>query len=414
MPGSFRVSRTAAFWLVTAALLVLMFAASAPSPLYVVYQARWHFSAGMLTTVFAVYAVFLLLALLTLGSLSDYLGRRPVMIGALVVEAAAMLVFAEARSVGWLLAARAVQGLATGIATGAIAAALVDLEPESRPGLGALVNGAASTAGLALGAFGSGLLVEYGPAPRVTVFVVLLAASLAAAVVLVRMPETVTRRPGAAGSLLPQVRIPRASRGPLVAVLPALVAVWALGGLYLSLAPTLAAGILHVRNHFVAGLAITTMMSGAVAGSLTMRGRAARPTLITGSTALAAGAAATLAALGLHNTALFFAATAVAGYGFGAAFLGALTTIVPTAAPAERAELFAALYVLNYLAFCVPAVIAGFTVPHAGLLHTAVVYGGVVTALALISLTVAITRKPPNGQRQPAHEDLPTEVTVGS
>src|ERR1700743_2230146 len=73
--------RAAAFWLLGTILVAFMFAAGAPSPLYVVYQARWDFSATTLTTVFAVYAVALLFALVTVGALSDHVGRRPVLAG---------------------------------------------------------------------------------------------------------------------------------------------------------------------------------------------------------------------------------------------------------------------------------------------------------------------------------------------
>jgi len=72
--------RAAAFWLVAGVFFMLMFAAATPSPLYRVYQAEWGFSATMLTAVFAVYAFVLLATLLFFGSLSDYLGRRRVIL----------------------------------------------------------------------------------------------------------------------------------------------------------------------------------------------------------------------------------------------------------------------------------------------------------------------------------------------
>src|ERR1700728_889278 len=146
-----------AFWLMGCLLGTLMIAAGAPSPLYGVYQATWHFSAVTLTAVFAVYAVALLAAFLVAGRLSDHLGRKPVIIVALLIEAAA-------NSTGWLYTARVVQGIATGMATGAISAALVDLAPRRNPQLAPLVNSAAPTMGLAAGALGSSLLVHYGPA----------------------------------------------------------------------------------------------------------------------------------------------------------------------------------------------------------------------------------------------------------
>ncbi|BAU87949.1 major facilitator superfamily MFS_1 [Streptomyces laurentii] len=299
--GSARLPRTPAFWLVTAVLLVMMFAAAAPSPLYVVYQAHWDFSAGVLTAVFAVYALFLLLALVTVGGLSDFLGRKPVILGSVLLEAVSMLLFAEAHSVGWLFAARAVQGLATGAATGALAAALVDLQPPHRPGLGAFANGAASHGGLAVGAVGAGLLVEYGPAPRILVFALLLAGLVLTALALPLIPETATRRPGALTSLTPRIRVPRQARGAFLTALPALIAVWALGGLYLSLAPSLTASVLHSTNHLVGALAIATLTAAGALGSIAMRGRPARLTLLLGCTTLAAGTLGTLAATLLHH-----------------------------------------------------------------------------------------------------------------
>src|SRR3954466_14500964 len=109
-----RLSRPPAFWSV-AVLLVLMLAASGvPSPLYRVYQEEFGFSSGVLTTIFAIYALALLVSLLVVGGLSAHVGRRPVLVVAFLVEAAAMVLFLVSDGVGWLLAARIVQGLATG------------------------------------------------------------------------------------------------------------------------------------------------------------------------------------------------------------------------------------------------------------------------------------------------------------
>src|SRR5207248_3538921 len=118
----------------------LLFASSVPSPLYVVYQREWGFSAITLTSVFAVYALALLGALLVVGSISDHVGRRPTLLAALAVEIVAMLAFAGASGVRWLLVARILQGVATGTALGAISAALLDLQPRAKPWRGRLMG----------------------------------------------------------------------------------------------------------------------------------------------------------------------------------------------------------------------------------------------------------------------------------
>jgi predicted MFS family arabinose efflux permease len=386
--------RAAAFWLVGATLVAFMFAAGAPSPLYVVYQARWGFSAGTLTTVFAVYAIALLLALVTVGALSDHLGRRPVLLAALLIDIAAMVVFVFARDVGWLLVARAVQGVATGAATGTISAYLIDLQPARDPRLGALVNSTSPTLGLAFGALGSGVLVQYAPAPTTLVFLVLIVVFAADVVAVALMPETVVRRTGALASLRPRAGVPRRIRPQFLIAAPALVATWALGGLYLSLGPSLASGILGRHNHLVGGLVVFALTGAGATGSALLRDRVPRQVMIGGSLVLALGVVVTLVALGTVSTPVFFVGTVIAGFGFGAAFLGAFRSLAGLARPDERAELFAAVYLVSYVAFSIPAIVAGIAVTDLGLTRTATIYGIVVMVLAVAAAIGLLARRP--------------------
>ncbi len=394
--GTSRAARgSLQFWLVATVLLLFMAAGSAPSPLYVVYQAEWHFAATTLTAVFAVYALALLIALLTIGSISDFVGRRPVLAASLVLQAAGMGLFLLADGVSGLVLARIVQGLATGAALGTISAALVDLEPAGRPGRGALFNSLSPPIGLAIGALGSGLLVQYAPAPTSLVFVLLGLGFLALAGSVAFLPETVARRPGALASLRPQIAVPPSGRRTFWRTAPALVATWSLGGLYLSLGPSLAADVLDLHNHLVGGLVVAVLNVAAALTVLAVQHRPAPSLLLSGCLVLAAGAAVTLISLATGSVPGFFVGSAVAGVGFGATFLGAFRTLSSLARPQERAELFAAVYVVSYLAFSVPAVLAGLATSAYGLRPTATVYGLVVIALTLV---VVVGR--PTGRRR--------------
>ena len=104
--GRRTLPRAAAFWILAGLFLMLFFASAAASPLYPVYQVRFRFPAATLTAVFAVYVLVLLLTLLFLGSVSDYLGRLPVIITALVLSVAGCAVFLAAHDTGALLIAR--------------------------------------------------------------------------------------------------------------------------------------------------------------------------------------------------------------------------------------------------------------------------------------------------------------------
>jgi MFS family permease len=386
--------RSVAFWMLAVMLGFLLFASSAPSPLYVVYQAHWHFSAITLTSVFAVYVVALLVALVFAGSLSDRVGRRPVIALALIVQIAAMVLFAVAHDVDVLFAARIVQGLATGVATGALSAALIDLQPAHRPHLGALLSAAAPPLGLAAGAVGSGLLVEFGPDPLRLVYWLLVVVFAVAVTGILAMPETVVAAEGGwASALRPRVGVPHVVRGAFAAAAPILVATWALGGLYLSLGPSLAVSLLHTDSHLTGGLVIAALTATGAVTSVALRTQVPERVMLGGALLLALGVGITLLGLNAHESALFFAGTVVAGIGFGAGFSGAFKTITILAPPTERAGLIAAVYVFSYLGFSLPAIAAGVAVTQTGLLHTTNVYGSVVMALALAAAALTGLRR---------------------
>ena len=378
-----RPARSTAFWSIAVLLVLVLAASGVPSPLYRVYQERFGFSSGVLTTVFAVYAFALLTALLVVGALSDHVGRRPVLIAGLLLEAAAMVLFLFAGDVGWLMAARVVQGLATGAMTGALGAALLDFQRPDRP-LGPLVNSASPGFGLSLGAVAAGLLVEFVPAPTDWVFGVLAGGFvLAALAVALRLPESSPRLPGAVASLRPQVHVPAAQRPAFFIVLPCLAATWAIGGLYASLGPSLVAGVFGVDDHLVGSLIVLALNGTGLVGSLATRALAPERGMIVGALIFAAGVGGTVIALAAGSLALFFAAAVVSGFGFGSAFLGAMATVTRGVVPGERAGLLSSVFVVSYLMFSLPAIAAGLAVGVVGLTRTAEIYGVAVIVLAL-------------------------------
>jgi MFS family permease len=385
VPVSLRLPRTAAFWSVTVLLVLMLAASGVPSPLYRVYQEELGFSSGVLTTIFGIYSFALLASLLVVGGLSDHIGRRPVLIGAFVLEAASMALFLNARGVGWLLAARVVQGLATGALTSTLGAFLLDLQHRERP-LGAFINSASPGLGLSIGAAGAGLLVQLVPSPTDWVFGVLTAVFVLAAVGTLLLPESSPRLPGAAASLRPRVHVPPAHRRVFVVALPILVACWAVGGLYASLGPSLVADVFGIDNHLVGGLLILALNGTGIVGSLALRTSPPERALLVGALIFTVGVAGTLGALLTTSTPLLFSAAVVTGFGFGAAFLGAVATITHGVGAGHRAGLLASIFVVGYLAFSIPSIAAGVVAGVVGLTRTTEVYGTVVGVLALVAV----------------------------
>lgn len=367
-------------------------AASAPSPLYVVYQGEWGFSATTLTVIFAVYVFGLIVSLLVFGALSDHIGRRPVLAAAIALEALALVLFIVAGDVAGLLVARVAQGIATGMAFSTLGATLVDLNPSHSPGRAGLVNGVAPISGLALGALGCGALVQFAPAPTHLVFVLLLAGAALAGAAVAVMPETSARRPGALASLVPVLGIPARLRRDVFALVPIIVASWALGGLYLSLGPSVAAGIFRLSNHLIGGLVITLLCGAGAVTAYALRQWPVSRVLGISAVTLFAGTALTLAGVEAHAVALAVAGTVVAGVGFGGSALATFGTLARIAAPGERSELLAVALVIAYLAFSLPALAAGLATTSFGIHATTVVYSLGVAALGLVALAVRQTR----------------------
>jgi MFS family permease len=394
-----RLSRPAAFVLQASIILSFLAGSSAPTPLYAVYQAAWGFSPVTITFVFGIYALAVLAMLLVAGSLSDYIGRRPVLLVATLVQAITMIVFATAGGVGALVAARVLQGLATGAAAAAVGAGLLDLDRAR----GTVANAVVPMLGTATGSLLGGLLVQYLPAPTQLVYLVLGAIFVVQAIAVTRMPETVAPRPGALASLRPQFRLPPALRPNLLLAAPALLAAWALAGFYGSLGPAMLRQLANSRSLALGGVALFVLAASGALAVLVLHRRPAHTMLTAGTAGLVAGVAITLIASATGSLTVFFVGAILAGAGFGASFQGGIRSVLPLAPPHERAGVLSILYVIAYLSMGVPAVLGGLRAVHGGgITATAREYGIAVIVLAGSALIALLARRsPPLSARTP-------------
>ncbi len=352
-----RVAGRPALYLLASLVVSLLAGSAAPTPLYAIYQRQWGFSPITTTIVFGVYAVAVLAALLTLGRLSDSVGRKPVLLAALGVQVASMLVFATAGGVGELMAARVIQGLATGAALGAIGAGMLDVDRER----GALANALSPGLGTGSGALVSALFVQFLPAPTHLIYFALIGVFAAQAIGVALLRETVTRVPVTAVGV--RARGPAAARGARTGAGRGAGAVRRLGAGRPVRRARPGAGPVADRVRQRGARRRVADRADRDRGELGLpapqglradraRHRHRRAGGRRGDHARSRSASA--------RSALFFAGTAVSGIGFGAGFQGGIRTVVPQAAPHERAGVLSLLFVVSYLGMGVPAVAAGF------------------------------------------------------
>jgi len=386
---------TVAFIVSATTLAALFLAAGAPSPLLPIYEAQWGFAPWLLTLAFGVYAVALLVTLLIVGSLSDHVGRRPLLIAAVVVQVVAVVVFLLAPSIAWILVARVLQGVSVGAAAGAFGAAIVELAPERAKRFGALFVSAAVPVGLAIGSLFAGAVAQWSSAPATTVWIVLLVVAAVSAALTVFVPETTTRKPGAVASLRPQVAVPRRLRSRFAATIAVNAASWMTGALFLGLVPTVVRDVFHISSPLVAGLGGTVAFGAGAAAALLGANVGPHRLMIFGAAGSVVGAAAFVGAVVLAAFPLIWVAAVFGGFGIGAGFSGTVRSLAPSAHPHERAGLLSGIYVVSYSALGIPAIVAGLFISSAGATAVAAIYGIVIAAAAAIGIAaqaVTLTR----------------------
>jgi MFS family permease len=323
---------------------------------------------------------------LTVGGLSDHVGRRPVLIGALVVQLASNVLFLVAPGIGWVVAGRVVQGVASGAATTAFTAALVELAPANRKRLGTNLGSVGLTGGLALGSLLAGVAIQLTSAANSIIFGVLTVITVLGIVAVALSPESVARAPGGLRSLVPRVAIPPATRKELAAAAPVIAAVWMLAGLSGGLAPSMVRSVFHLDSGLLNGLSgfIAPAVSAVV--GLAFARLDPRRAMLIGVYATIAGPVIIVAGARGGSLAIMMAGQAIAGIGFGASFTAALRLIFPLAAANQRAGVVALIYIVSYSAFGVPIVIAGQLTGPLGVVATVSWYSGATVLLALLSL----------------------------
>jgi MFS family permease len=378
--------RQVAFWLMALVLAVTMLGTTLPTPLYVIYQGRWHLSAAMVTVTFAAYAAAVLVTLLLAGRSSDEAGRRPVMAVALGVSALSTVIFILAPDVAALIAARVVSGLSAGLMTGTATATLTELIPASGRRRASLVATAANMGGLGFGPLIAGLFAQYAPHPTTLVFEVYLAVLAVAALALLLVPETVRRRTRPALRFT-GLGIPERGRAEFIAAAVAAFAAFALLGLFSSLVPGFIGGVLHQGSHAVQGAVVFLLLAVGTVTQVTLSRFSSRRVVLAGLGLFLAALALIVAALAEAGMALFLGGTVAGGVAVGAIFLGSLATASRLAPPERRGHAISAFFVACYAGLIIPVLGVGMLSEFTGTFPAVLTFSVLLAVLCLFSIT---------------------------
>ncbi|HEY1486761.1 MAG TPA: MFS transporter [Micromonosporaceae bacterium] len=375
------------FYAVAGALFVLLMSTNLPAGLYTIYRERFGFSSITLTLVFATYAIVLIPSLVVFGQLSDQIGRRRVLLLGLGIAAAALVLLALARGTGWLFAARVLQGISVGATTGTATAALVELEPTGNGARAATAALLGQAGGSATGPIVAGVLAQYAPLPRALCYLLGIVIAAATALAVVRIPEP--HHDGGRWRLqLPHVE--PGTKGAFARAGLTAAAVWATGGLYISVVPSYASTLLGTSNLVVITAVASVMLAAACLVQLVcMRsGLNEVRAQIIGLLLLAAGCAALIVAFPSKSLAVLLIAAVLAGAGLGVGFFGAQTHINQLAPADRRGEVTAAFVICVYTGVATAAIAVGL-LSEAVTLATAVGVVSAVLGLVAVGATAA-------------------------
>ncbi|HEY7421533.1 MAG TPA: MFS transporter [Gaiellaceae bacterium] len=363
--------------------LILIAGVNLASPLYHVYSERFSFSPLVLTAIFSTYAIVLVPALVLFGRLSDRFGRRPVLASGLGTACVGLILFASAQGEVWLFTARAVQGLAVAMVSGPATAALVELDPDGNRRRAALGAGLAQTLGSAVGPIFAGVLAEFLPYPLRLSYLVVLGLTVAAGVVVLRLPE---RRAGAQEPWRPQwPRVPAEIRRPFLRVAFTGGVGWAALSLYLSIVPSYAASLLQTHAlALLAAVATTALLaSSAVQFLMARRSGSWRRDQALGCVLIAVGMGGLIVAAPTGSFAALLLGALVAGVGQGLSFLNAQEELNELAPDERRGEVTAAFIAVTY------SCVAGFVIAS-GLLALGLSLQSAVECVAAALIAVAL------------------------
>lgn len=259
-----------------------------PTPLYPHYQQRYGWSVLTITVIFGVYAIAVIGGLMLIGRLSDFVGRRAVLIPGVLLSAASAALFLTATGLGAVLVGRVLSGFSAAVFTGTATAAIVDRMPERRS-LATVIAVAANLGGLGAGQLLSGIIADHVSRPLEIPYAVDLGLCALALVAVLALPR---EHPQRTGRWRPQrFSVPAVVRPAFVPAAIAGSCGFAVFGLYGAVVPGLLAHQFHVTAATVVGVVVFVLMVMALAGQLLTRRLAASPALRLGCVTLIAGTA---------------------------------------------------------------------------------------------------------------------------
>ncbi|MET8461862.1 MFS transporter [Micromonospora zamorensis] len=375
-----------AFW-------ITLVGTTVPTPLYPLYEMQFGFSSLTVTVVYALYALGVVVGLLVFGRLSDQIGRRPVILAALLLSVAADAVFLFAVDLAMIIVGRILAGLSAALIIGAATAALAELIDRRHPKRAATVSIFANLGGLATGTLLAGIVSDVAPDPLRLPWAIVLILAVLAIIALRGVPETVRER-SPVTLRVQRLHVPAAIRGAFVRSAITAGAGFAALGVLTSVTGLFLGMVLHETSHTLAALVVFVAFAGAAFGQLLTRVLSSHAALASACVGLIVGAGLLAFSMWMALLATLFVSAALIGVASGVAVGDGIATITMKTEPQHQAEAVSTFFAILFAMLGVPAVGVGLLIQTIGLRPAGEVFSAVVAVLAVVVLLSLLRRDP--------------------
>jgi MFS family permease len=372
------------FFIAAGALLIAMLGTTLPTPLYAIYQQRLGFDASWLTIIFSIYAAGVIAALLAVGSWSDRLGRRPMLLAGLLMGAISAGIFLCTDSITGLLIGRLFSGLSAGIMTGTATVAVIELAPKTFKNA-TLMATAANMLGLGIGPLLAGFTSQHLADPLHLIFYVHLALLLLAAVGVAVIRETVERAEQLKLSIQ-KPSVPAPVRSVFISASIAGLAGFSVAGLFTSMVPSVMIHIMDVHGGLLIGAVIGLFFVASILGQAALQWLPKTLHMSLGCVGLIIGMMCLGLSIATASLLLLVCAGLLAGIGQGMILRAGMGAVTASSPPHQKAAVTSAFFVVLYVSISVPVVAVGFSVQAFGLPHVGEFFASLVAVVALLAM----------------------------
>lgn len=361
-------------------------AAAAPIPLYVFYQQNIGITNTYLSITAAIYFIGTVSALLIFPRISNYLGRRLVILIIILLSITGCIIFINLQNILMFMIGRFIQGISCGMASSTVAAYIMDISSGELLNVGTIITGNAPMLGLAVGAMGSGILKQYEVGTTATIFQIIIISLLISSVLIIIGKETVEKSKGALYSLIPQIKIPENIRSFLPAASTVFIGTWAIGGFYQAFSASMALEQFGTVNTVIAAaiftcLQLPSLLGGILAGKFTTENAQKF-----GMLCFFISIVVVTTSLKIGNVILFLIATIIAGISWALGFTASIKNILRNTELRDRAGVLSIIYLISYSGAAIPNFTTGYLSKFLNLFQISIGY----TILVGISYGVLI------------------------